>query len=319
MSSPYSCRCSDCALLLLWLLDRLVPSEADLRAASTCHDLRHLKAQQAPDDDEKLLVRLWKHGVELSVMTTPVEAEGWAWGVDGLFAVLQANDEGDLSPEEAAQLARGEVVMSMDRDTGKVVLRARPAAIASSAPPPSSHSQAEARAETLLQDTLYRALQKADAMGLQGFAIVPPDTATEFTQGGGMSEARIRSLTVSFVVEYVRSHSLQALKRIVMLDVLPPTESTSTGPAADQHKRHSMMAEALCRSTMCMDDINVSKCNDDRCRVILGKQAPERPVSASSTTTSSSSKGGSHSVLLKGTKECLEMAVQEIKLAISDV
>lgn len=208
-----------------------------------------------------------------------------------MFAVLEKDDDCGLTRQEIEKLNHGEVLVTSDFESGKTILRAR---ISTS----SISNTTMARAlsgmptEKLLSNVISRGLSQADILGINGIAVIAPDTLTELSSLG---IDRIRSVTVSSVVDHVRTHQLFNLDRIVCLEVFRDT----TAPTS------SVMAETLCRLIKDSNEAKVPICNDAVCSSIVGKKKFE---SQNDTT---------HTVALKGIRDCLVVALEEIKEIIA--
>jgi hypothetical protein len=211
--------------------------------------------------------------------------------VNTLFAVLEKDDDCGLNQQEIDKLNHGEVLVTSDFESGKTILRAR---ISTSALSNTTMARALSGmpTEKLLSNVISRGLAQADILGVNGIAVITPDTLTELS---GLGVDRIRAVTISSIVDHVRTHQLFHLDRIVCLEVLRPF--TPTKP--------SVLAETLCRLIKDSSEAKVPVCNDSSCSSIIGKKKFE---SLSETT---------HTVTLKGIQECLDAALQEIKEIIA--
>jgi hypothetical protein len=205
--------------------------------------------------------------------------------------VLEKDDDCGLTRQEIDKLNHGEVLVTSDFESRKTILRAR---ISTSALSNTTMARALSGmpTEKLLSNVISRGLAQADILGIDGIAIIAPDTLTELSSLG---QDRIRSVTISSVVDHVRTHQLFNLDRIVCLEVIRPQ---STGHA-------SVMAETLCRLIKDSNEAKVPVCNDPNCSSIIGKKKFE---SLNDTT---------HSIILKGIQECLLVALEEIKQIIA--
>jgi hypothetical protein len=349
---------------VFWLLCcSLAPTTADLQAASVSHDLRQWRQELQqrrptpsrlpalnPSDEERLLIRMpicvppththqrpgqsEEQGVEcleVSVMSTPAEAQGWTWGVDALLAVLDSRQEDEesqeqVSPAEEELLRRGEVVATRDVALGKIVLRTRPLFTGGG----KGAGGGVEEAKGLLAHVLQRGLREADRLGAVGLAIVPPDTVWNFTGagrgGGGLSAQQVQSLTVSCVVDFVRTHALHTLRRIVLLDVLRDDSSASASSLSSIGSGGSLMAEALCRALISTAPAQASrpapavvKCNDKGCRRLLDSSGTQPSAAHQGGQGMGAGQKGVHVVVMKGTQECLNRALEEIKDTIATV
>lgn len=300
------------------MLRRLAPTAADLQGASVTHDLRQGNAiHESRNDDEKLTVRKSSSNgqlIDICVITTPAEAQGWTWGVDCLFAVVNKSEDRGLSDADVRTLDKGDVLVTRDAITGNTVLRARPTTGGHKVPAGNDRHELAMSMEAMLADVLSKGFEKADSLGMHGVAIVPPDQVPELTSAFGVTNTRVQSSTVTSMVHYIEHHSVRSIKRVVLLEV----EREQAGHFPSQSS--SLMAEALCRSVASDKKYTVSKCNDEVCRMILGKAAPFQPSRPSSTGRDiNAAVSGFHPVVLRGTQKCLTKAVHEIKETIAGV
>lgn len=205
--------------------------------------------------------------------------------------MLEKDDDCGLTRQEIDKLNHGEVLVTSDFESRKTILRAR---ISTSALSNTTMARALSGmpTEKLLSNVISRGLAQADLLGIDGIAVIAPDTLTELS---GLGQDRIRSVTISSVVDHVRTHQLFNLDRIVCLEVIRPQ---SPGNA-------SVMAETLCKLIKDSNEAKVPVCNDLNCSSIIGKKKFE---SLNDTT---------HSIVLKGIQECLLAALEEIKQIIA--
>jgi len=274
----------------------LNPNPTDHQNSIATIDLRHLE-NSLIKADEIVRVRIPgfnKRQVDISVMSAPAEAPGWTWGVSTLFAVLEKDDDCGLTKQEVDKLNHGEVLVTSDFESRKTILRAR-----ISTPSHSSSTMIRSLSgmptEKLLSNVISRGLAQADILAVNGIAVIAPDTLTELSSLGS---DRIRTVTVSSIVDHVRTHQLFHLDRIVCLEVIRPNTSFA-GPY------HSVMAETLCRLIKDSNETKVTVCNDPTCSAIVGKKKYE---SLNDTT---------HTIILKGIEECLQTSLEEIKEIIA--
>lgn len=274
----------------------LTPSASELSAAPRTVDMRTLQPRSVCSSDT-ILARLPsfnKRHVNLSVISTSADAEGWTWGVNCLFVILERDDDCGLSQQEAEKLNHGEVLVTTDFESGKTILRAR------AAPVMRGHHDPSMSTEQLLVSVIGRGLAQADILGMPGIAIVTPDLLNAFAS---LSTERIQSLTVSAVVEYIRTHQVFNLDRVVCLDVI----RNDTSPFKSM-VQCSYMAESLCRIVKDVKDCSFPVCNDPVCSLLLGSKAPSSKNNRDASV---------HSLVLKGTEPCLNTAIDEVKEAIT--
>lgn len=279
--------------------NRLNPSSIDYQNSKETIDLRYLE-NSSTKEDEIVRVRVPgfnKRQVDISVMFAPADAPGWTWGVNTLFAVLEKDDDCGLTKQEIDKLNHGEVLITSDFESGKTILRAR-----ISTPVHANTTMARTLSgmptEKLLSNVISRGLSQADILGVNGIAVISPDTLTELSNLGS---ERIRSITVSSVLDHIRTHQLFHLDKVVCLEVIRPylVSETSSLPS------HSIMAETLCKLIKDSNESKVTICNDSVCSTIIGKKKYE-PLN---DTT--------HTIVIKGIEECLNVALQEIKEIIA--
>lgn len=289
----------------------MAPTQTEIHLAKDIQDLRFAIHSDLISEDEMIVAQITsfnKRVIDVSIMTTPAgeavlplftprshlhiylsEAEGWSWGVNSLFVIIDRDDDCGLTPVEIDKLNYGEVLVSSNFESGKTILRARATRISSLSRPGSAVYN---MIEKQIQNAVGRAIAQADLLSMSGLAIVAPDSISEFAL---ISPEQIRSITVSCVIDHIKTHQLFSLGRVVCLEVTRP----------DMLSKTSVMSETLCRRVKDDKDCNILVCTDPLCQSILAYK-PDHPSDSC------------HIIVVKGIPECVARAVEEINAIVHE-
>jgi len=272
--------------------------------------------------------------VEIAVQGRSGSDDAWCWGstVNSLFAVVDDNDTEHLDEDEKKQIAGGDILVTGDFKQGdehpdSVILRAQ-------ASVPRGGDIPKDQVEQYLRQLVFRAIQLADNISLsaggpvdcKGLVIVPPITIPAFTFR--LSTQDIEVCCVRASVEYVQTHRIRSLQRIVCLEAkefntspsfvakylfqLVKSNFNEKRDSGDELFTHlATPFISVCRDSTVLSMIDEEVKSRNIAKVQKLHKKPSRAI-AFSVDVPDPRRRGTHMVLVRGTPTCLHSAISLI-------